>query len=105
MRRPHWLHLRAAAAPFGHGAEHEAGTLRLFDSYHCSRYNTNTGRLTTAMFHAVFGAVRDALKAFGRQALHAGRLAFEHPVTGKTIDVSSPLPVDFRRLLAVLREG
>ncbi|MCC6632955.1 MAG: 23S rRNA pseudouridine(1911/1915/1917) synthase RluD [Gammaproteobacteria bacterium] len=49
--------------------------------------------------------LRDALKAFGRQALHAGRLAFEHPVTGKTIDVSSPLPVDFRRLLAVLREG
>jgi 23S rRNA pseudouridine1911/1915/1917 synthase len=47
---------------------------------------------------------REALKSFGRQALHAGRLAFEHPVTGKAIDVSSPLPPDFKRLLAVLRE-
>ena len=52
------LGLRLAAAPFGHGAEHEAGRLRLFDSYHCSRYNTNTGVLTTAMFEAVFAKVR-----------------------------------------------
>jgi 23S rRNA pseudouridine1911/1915/1917 synthase len=50
-------------------------------------------------------AQREALKSFGRQALHAGRLAFEHPITGKGIDVSSPLPADFRRLLAVLRES
>ncbi|MBK8068388.1 MAG: RluA family pseudouridine synthase [Rhodanobacteraceae bacterium] len=50
-------------------------------------------------------ALREATKAFGRQALHAGRLAFEHPVTGKAIDLGSPLPLDFRRLLAVLREG
>jgi len=49
--------------------------------------------------------LRAALKAFGRQALHAGRLAFEHPATGKSVDVSSPLPADFKRLLAVLREG
>ncbi len=52
------LRLRAADAPFAHGAEHNAGTLRLFDSYHCSRYNTNTGRLTEAMFRKVFARVR-----------------------------------------------
>ena len=40
--------------PFGHGAEHAIGSLRLFDSYHCSRYNTNTGVLTPEMFEAVF---------------------------------------------------
>jgi uracil-DNA glycosylase family 4 len=45
---------RKAAFPFGHGAEHRltAGAT-LFDSYHCSRYNTNTGVLTTAMFDDV----------------------------------------------------
>ena len=37
------LALRAAAAPFSHGAVHQAGAIRLYDSYHCSRYNTNTG--------------------------------------------------------------
>ncbi len=52
------LNLRAAAAPFGHGAVHEAGHRRLYDSYHCSRYNTNTGVLTTDMFRAVFARVR-----------------------------------------------
>ena len=42
--------------PFGHGAEHElSGGARLFDSYHCSRYNTNTGVLTTEMFEDVVG--------------------------------------------------
>ena len=47
---------RRAAHPFGHGAEHELGSgARLFDSYHCSRYNTNTGVLTTAMFEDVVG--------------------------------------------------
>jgi len=39
---------------FAHAADHEIGALRLLDSYHCSRYNTNTGRLTPAMFEAVF---------------------------------------------------
>jgi len=50
---------RQAAHKFAHGARHEprAG-LALFDSYHCSRYNTNTGRLTTEMFESVFAAVR-----------------------------------------------
>jgi uracil-DNA glycosylase family 4 len=44
--------------PFGHGSVHQAGKLTLFGSYHCSRYNTNTGRLTADMFRAVFAAVR-----------------------------------------------
>jgi uracil-DNA glycosylase len=47
-----------AALPFGHGAQHGAGGLMLFDSYHCSRLNTNTGVLTADMFRTVFAAVR-----------------------------------------------
>jgi uracil-DNA glycosylase family 4 len=49
--------------PFGHGSVHEAGKLMLFGSYHCSRYNTNTGRLTADMFRAVFAKVRSHLDA------------------------------------------
>ena len=52
------LGLRAAAAPFKHGAVHEAGHLRLYDTYHCSRYNTNTRVLTPEMFRNVFAKVR-----------------------------------------------
>jgi uracil-DNA glycosylase family 4 len=55
------LGLRAVSAPFGHGAVHDAGTFRLYDSYHCSRYNTNTGVLTTEMFRSVFARVRAEL--------------------------------------------
>ena len=55
------LGLKAKAAPFAHGAVHEAGNIRLYDSYHCSRYNTNTGVLTTKMFHDVFAKVREDL--------------------------------------------
>jgi uracil-DNA glycosylase len=44
--------------PFAHGAVHEAGRFRLYDSYHCSRYNTNTGVLTPEMFRSVFAKVR-----------------------------------------------
>ena len=52
--------------PFAHGARHAVGAgLTLFDSYHCSRYNTNTGRLTRAMFRAVF---RDVAAHLGRSA-------------------------------------
>jgi uracil-DNA glycosylase family 4 len=57
------LGLRAADVPFGHGAEFQAGRLRLFDSYHCSRYNTNTRRLTPEMFRSVFASVRSHLSA------------------------------------------
>lgn len=50
---------RRSAFPFAHAARHEiSNEVTLFDSYHCSRYNTNTGVLTTEMFHAVFAAVR-----------------------------------------------
>jgi uracil-DNA glycosylase family 4 len=52
------LGIPAAKAPFAHGAEHEVGSFRLFDSYHCSRYNTNTRRLTPDMFRSVFASVR-----------------------------------------------
>lgn len=47
-------------APFAHGARHDVpdSALVVFDSYHCSRYNTNTGRLTAKMFEDVFAAIR-----------------------------------------------
>jgi uracil-DNA glycosylase family 4 len=52
----------AGAYPFVHGRIHDLPIgLQLADSYHCSRYNTNTGRLTTEMFHAVFGKIRQML--------------------------------------------
>jgi uracil-DNA glycosylase family 4 len=54
---------RRSEVPFGHGASHVIGSMRLFDSYHCSRYNTNTGVLTTEMFRAVFAQVREFLGA------------------------------------------
>jgi uracil-DNA glycosylase len=57
------LEVRRSAVPFAHGACHAIGRLRLFDSYHCSRYNTNTGVLTTQMFHSVFAQVRELLRA------------------------------------------
>jgi uracil-DNA glycosylase family 4 len=51
--------IKRSKAVFAHRASHDiGGGLRLFDSYHCSRYNTNTGRLTTEMFHAVFRDIR-----------------------------------------------
>lgn len=46
-----------SALPFRHGGEHVVGDLRLFSSYHCSRYNTNTGRLTEEMFIDVFRGI------------------------------------------------
>jgi len=56
------LGLRRALFPFGHGRLHalpQGGLLA--DSYHCSRYNTNTGKLTVAMFEAVFAALAQRL--------------------------------------------
>ncbi len=49
---------RQAAFPFSHGARHEMpGGLVVYDSYHCSRYNTNTGRLTEEMFRNVLARI------------------------------------------------
>lgn len=57
---------RPSAYTFAHGATHtiEApkGPLVLINSYHCSRYNTNTGRLTEAMFHDVFDTAKALLR-------------------------------------------
>jgi len=56
------LGLRASTARFGHGAELDLpGSRLLVDSYHCSRYNTQSKRLTDAMFEAVFERVRSHL--------------------------------------------
>ncbi|MFL6812089.1 MAG: uracil-DNA glycosylase [Bradyrhizobium canariense] len=52
------LNLKGSQAPFGHGAVHQAGAFRLYDSYHCSRYNTNTRVLTPDMFRSVFAKVK-----------------------------------------------
>jgi uracil-DNA glycosylase family 4 len=52
---------RMARYKFGHGARHQIGGLTIFDSYHCSRYNTNTGVLTPEMFRSVFASVREFL--------------------------------------------
>jgi uracil-DNA glycosylase family 4 len=63
------LALRLAAHPFAHGAEHALpGGCTLLDSYHCSRYNTNTGTLTPAMFADVVRAARSRVDALaGRE--------------------------------------
>jgi len=50
-------------APFSHGGKAQIAPVALFSSYHCSRYNTNTGVLTPDMFRAVFRSVRSYLDA------------------------------------------
>jgi uracil-DNA glycosylase family 4 len=57
------LGLKPSKAKFAHGARHAAGLATLFDSYHCSRLNTNTGRLTEAMFVNVIDDIRRHLGA------------------------------------------
>ena len=55
--------LKQTAFPFVHGKVHKLGNgCRLVDSYHCSRYNTQTGRLTVEMFHAIFSKIHELLK-------------------------------------------
>ena len=54
---------RKSAWKFGHRNFHDlSGGLVLADSYHCSRYNTNTGKLTEEMFHGVFEDIRSRLQ-------------------------------------------
>lgn len=52
---------RQADFKFGHDALHDLDNFQLLDSYHCSRYNTNTGRLTTEMFAAIFARAKAIL--------------------------------------------
>jgi uracil-DNA glycosylase family 4 len=62
------LGVRRSAHAFAHGARHALDNgVALFDSYHCSRYNTNTGRLTTTMFRTVFDLIDTHL---GRERPH-----------------------------------
>ena len=61
------LGLRQAEYPFAHAATFALPNHRiLIDSYHCSRYNTQTGRLTAEMFNAVFQLVQEQLNALKR---------------------------------------
>ncbi len=73
------LGTKKSAAPFKHGGRNNVGPLALFSSYHCSRYNTNTGVLTSEMFRAVFAAVREFLGPYFISPLAAERSA---PRTG-----------------------
>lgn len=58
------LELSRSSYPFSHCAKHNVGQNQiLYDSYHCSRYNTNTGRLTPKMFNEVFAIIRADLNA------------------------------------------
>jgi len=60
------LGIRRAALPFGHGREHAIpGDRWLLDSYHCSRYNTQTRRLTTEMFRSVLGRACELAESAG----------------------------------------
>jgi uracil-DNA glycosylase family 4 len=52
---------RRSGYSFAHGSKHEVGSVAIINSYHCSRYNTNTGVLTPAMFESVFQMARVVL--------------------------------------------
>ncbi|MDH3267093.1 MAG: uracil-DNA glycosylase, partial [Gammaproteobacteria bacterium] len=47
---------------FAHAAVHDLGNVQLLDSYHCSRYNTNTRRLTSEMFEGIFAQAQTLLQ-------------------------------------------
>ena len=54
--------LKVSAYKFGHAARHTLSNGRvIYDSYHCSRYNTQTKRLTEAMFQDVFASIKSEL--------------------------------------------
>lgn len=57
------LGLKASAGVAGHGSEFQAGPYTVLNSYHCSRLNTNTGRLTAEMFETVFQRARQLIDA------------------------------------------
>ena len=63
------LNLKQSDFPFGHGSIHKLSVdLIMIDSYHCSRYNTQTRRLTAHMFSAIFLKARELLKKNDRSA-------------------------------------
>ncbi len=65
------LDLRIKNFPFGHGREHALDRGRtLIDSYHCSRYNTQTKRLTEKMFHDIFVTIRQRISEEKSQPVH-----------------------------------
>ncbi len=55
------LGVKKSATPFKHGGRHVLDGVTIFSSYHCSRYNTNTGVLTPDMFRKVFATLREFL--------------------------------------------
>jgi uracil-DNA glycosylase family 4 len=63
------LNGKRADAAFGHGAQASLGNVTIFASYHCSRYNTNTGVLTPKMFKTVFANVRAFLDGASAKTL------------------------------------
>jgi len=63
--------VRRSQFPFAHGRAHVLPALTLFDSYHCSRYNTNTGVLTPQMFRDVIGQVRKLIDADAQGVIEA----------------------------------
>lgn len=56
------LGMRQADFKFAHAALHDVEVFQLLDSYHCSRYNTNTRRLTAEMFDAIFAKARELME-------------------------------------------
>ena len=60
------LGLKPPAGAAGHGARYELGRYVLLSSYHCSRLNTNTGRLTPPMFRNVFADAQAAIASAGQ---------------------------------------
>ena len=65
------LNLRAGDYAFGHGNRHELSDRVLYDSYHCSRYNTQTKRLTEEMFHGVFNNIKVHLSAIENKSIQS----------------------------------
>jgi uracil-DNA glycosylase family 4 len=57
------LGAKISAHPFKHGVVYDVGRFKLISSYHCSRYNTNTGRLTTEMFEKVVGKAKELARS------------------------------------------
>jgi 23S rRNA pseudouridine1911/1915/1917 synthase len=119
--------LKMAVRPDGRAAVTHYRLAERFNNHTLLRISLETGRTHQIRVHMAFvghplvgdptyggrrqltagedPAVRTALLAFKRQALHATRLAFEHPITGEAVDVEAPAPADMLALLAVLRSA